>query len=369
MFQLLLISIISEFSNATESQGEDDLIITYEKAQHLAQLPLTCYNKHYPFKFNNLWNNGSEVAEHYVYIPIFSGCFDWHSSVHGHWLLASLLNRYPDSELSKDIINVFDWQFTAEKVTKEIQWFKDHPSFERTYGWSWFLYLYHELKKSVISVDHGWSNILEPLKELMVENYLDFLPNLLYPVRNGEHSNTAFGLIFPLSFADTIGNEIKLSELIRHNASHLYSNDSNCPLQWEPSGFDFLSPCLQEAALMGQIFNNSENFKHWLIQFLPSLFDEDFYLQPGEVNDRTDGKLVHLDGLNFSRAWSIYSIVLSLEDYINEQIRFNLMRIGDEHIRKSMDYVIGSDYAGSHWLATFLTHALLLREKIHSIVD
>lgn len=154
-----------------------------------------------------------------------------------------------------------------------------------------------------------------------------------------------------------------LEELIKHNASGLYEKDKGCPLNWEPSGFDFLSPCLQEASLMGVVLGqDSGQFELWLRDFLPSLFEADFDLVPGQVIDRTDGKLVHLDGLNFSRAWSLYSIISSLGPAASQELKLKLIEIADKHILQSMDYVVGSDYAGSHWLASFLTHALIMRE-------
>ena len=138
----------------------------------------------------------------------------------------------------------------------------------------------------------------------------------------------------------------------------------DCPLHWEPSGADFLSPCLEQAALVGKISKTPQEYQIWLQKFLPRLLDENFELETGKVLDRTDGYLVHLDGLNFSRAWSLYSIILSLDTTIDDSIRNNLMEIADKHIQKSIGYVVGADYAGSHWLASFLTHALLMREKV-----
>ena len=200
-----------------------------------------------------------------------------------------------------------------------MSWFQNHTSFERTYGWSWFLKLHHELQRSHCGT-HGWSQVLQPLADHLIQSYLNFLPKLIYPIRVGEHSNTAFGLTFPLQYA--LDNDLDdLLDLIRYNATGLYLKDAHCPLSWEPSGFDFLSPCLEEAALMGEILENGE-YQLWLRSFLPSLFSEDFDLEPGHVIDRTDGKLVHLDGLNFSRAWSLYSILLSLGTSISHEIRY-----------------------------------------------
>lgn len=362
------IRIFSLFGLLTLSNGlqlrENDFELTYEIAEAMTSLPLECYNKTYPFKFSQLWQKASDVSEHVNYIPIFSGCFDWHSSVHGHWLLAAILNRYPGSELSEKIITVFDEQFKEDKVAKEVEWFKRDKLYERTYGWSWFLKLHHELQKSPLDSDHGWSRILQPLADHLVQSYMDFLPKLAFPIRVGTHSNTAFGLNFPLLYAKE-NALVELVEQIKHNASGLYLSDKQCPLNWEPSGSDFLSPCLEEAALMGHVLNqDAEEFQLWLRDFLPGLFSLDFDLPPGEVLDRTDGYLVHLDGLNFSRAWSLYSILLSLgKANISPEMHDLLLKIADDHIAKSADYVVGSDYAGSHWLASFLTHSLILREE------
>ena len=218
----------------------------------------------------------------------------------------------------------FVYHRQEEKVAKEVEWFKGRSTYERTYGWSWFLKLYHELKKSTINVDHGWSSTLKPLADLLVENYKAYLPNLVYPIRVGEHTNTAFGLIFPLEYAKSEDHD-ELRDLIKHNATELYRKDAGCPLTWEPSGYDFLSPCLQEAALMGDVMENSDDFDKWLRQFLPSMLTETFDLKPGDVIDRTDPKLVHLDGLNFSRAWSLYSIVLNLDEAIDDRIRYAII--------------------------------------------
>ena len=268
-----------------------------------------------------MWEKAEDVADHSTYIPIFSGCFDWHSSVHGHWLLASLLNRYPNTDLAMRIIDVFDQQFTEEKVETEVNWFSRDEQYERTYGWSWFLKLHHELKKSPLDEHHHWSSTLQPLADHIIQSYLGFMPKLVYPIRAGQHTNTAFGLIFAFDYARTFQME-ELAELITYNASGLYSSDKNCPLTWEPSGFDFLSPCLEEAALMGKILGNSGQFDLWLRDFLPSLFNVDFDLAPGEVLDSSDGKLVHLSGLNFSRAWSLYSILMNLGLTSSDDLRY-----------------------------------------------
>lgn len=344
--------------------GEDDLVIDYETAERLAGLPLACYNQEFPHKFGLTYNGIQELNSPQAIHPIFYGCFDWHSAVHGHWLLAAILNKFPDTDLAQRIITLFDEQFQEDKVAGEMEIFtqEHNKAFERTYGWAWFLKLHGELEQNPQNQERGWSRILQPMADHLVQKYQNFLPSLVYPIRAGEHPNTAFGLIFAYEYAQKHNLE-ELTDLISFNATGHFQNDANCPLGWEPSGSDFLSPCLQEAELMGKLSNvdQPDEFHEWIQKFLPNLFDPDFVLEPGHVIDRTDGKLVHLDGVNFSRAWNLYSLIKTLpkNDTIN---RSKFLAMGDEHIRESMESVVGSDYAGAHWLASFLFYALQVRE-------
>merc|ERR1712117_934369 len=202
----------------------------------------------------------------------------------------------------------------------------------------------------------------------IVTRWKTFQPNLVYPIRVGEHTNTAFGLSLAIDYtrSDVKGDE-EFEDLIKHNSSMFYLTDTHCPLVYEPSGYDFLSPCLQEVDLMVKVVQDNQQFLSWINDFLPQLFDEEFILEPGQVIDRTDGKLVHLDGVNFSRAWCLYNLARRLVTLEVEGVDADietatrLIKMGDNHIRTSMDNVVGSDYAGSHWLATFLMYALQTR--------
>ncbi|UKN03338.1 DUF2891 domain-containing protein [Paracrocinitomix mangrovi] len=327
---------------------------SYEKMYKLAKVPIECIHKEYPNKLNQTLTDSSHLQSPSELHPIFYGCFDWHSSVHGHWLLASLLNKYPGTTLEKEVIDLFDEQFQIPKVQKELLYFmpKLNKSFERTYGWAWILKLQVELKKSKHNSTHKLSENLQSLVDEIVKNYKTFLPKMVYPIRVGEHTNTAFGLSFALDYAREIGDK-EFEELIIKRAKDFYLSDNGCPISWEPSGFDFISPCLQEAELMSKVLDEKD-FKKWLESFMPQLFDSEFTLEPGKVLDRTDGKLVHLDGLNFSRAWCLYNIAKKLPKKLN-----HLNKIGDEHINSSKEQVLGSDYMGSHWLASFLVYALI----------
>lgn len=337
----------------------NDLDLNLEKAKKLSTVPLECIHKEYPNKLNQVLTDSTHLQSPRELHPIFYGCFDWHSSVHGHWLLARMMNKYPDSDLEKEIAELFDQQFSISNVQKELAYFQPalNKSFERTYGWAWILKLYAELHQSPLNSDHKWTNNLQSLINEIVGSYKAFLPKLVYPIRVGEHTNTAFGLSLALDYARVVG-DTEFEDLIITRSKAFYLNDLQCPIHWEPSGFDFISPCLQEAELMSKILDEKE-FEKWLKEFMPQLFEKAFQLEPGKVLDRTDGKLVHLDGLNFSRAWCLYGITEKLPRKCE-----HLEQIGDNHIKASMDQVVGSDYMGSHWLASFLVYALEKKEAL-----
>lgn len=382
---LVALSVLASFQPIqSQEDGDTDLKISYETAERLASLPLTCYNQEYPHKFGITYSFEFEQVSPRSVHPVFFGCFDWHSAVHGHWLLAAILNRFPDSILAEQIVTVFDEQFTVEKVTKELEIFDNsaNKGFERTYGWAWLLKLQQELEQSPLDEFKGYSKIVKPLADVIVLKYKEFLPKLVYPQRVGTHTNSAFGLIFAQEYAQSV-EEDSLLDLIRYNATNHFSDDKNCPLSWEPSGSDFLSPCLQEADLTGRIARDQEEFYEWFQEFLPQALSEEFDLEPGKVIDRTDGHLVHLDGVNFSRAWNFYSLVtklplkqakqcqenckLNLDELKRVQKRF--MALADKHVRTSMEFVVGSDYAGSHWLASFLFYSLQMREQALASIE
>lgn len=353
----VLLAIVLIISGVGVAQEENKLKLDYATATKFAELPLECIETEYPYKLGQVISGDEDLRSPSDLHPIFYGCFDWHSSVHGHWLLAKVISKFPDTELSKKAIELFNKQFTSEKVAKELAYFdpKLNKSFERTYGWAWILKLQAELVKLKEDEKYKWSETLKPLTDFIVEGYMEFLPKLSYPIRVGEHTNTAFGLSLALDYAREV-EDTEFESLLLKRAKEFYGNDVGCPLTWEPSGFDFISPCLQEAELMSKVLKGEE-FDVWVKRFLPGMFKPNFVLKPGRVADRTDGKLVHLDGLNFSRAWCLYNLGKAMPDF-----NYKFRTIGDEHMLASMEQVAGSDYMGSHWLASFLIYALESRE-------
>ena len=333
--------------------GEDRVEFTVKEANNLAELPLNCINTQYPNKLGQTLENKEAIGEPQELHPAFYGCFDWHSSVHAHWSMVSLLKQFPDLKKAETIREKLKESLSAENIQGEIDYFKreQSDSFERTYGWAWLLKLAEEIETWNDPLADELGKNLAPLTDLIVKKYIEFLPKLNYPIRVGEHSNTAFGLSFAYDYANAV-EHTELKELISERAKDFYLSDNNCPLTWEPGGFDFLSPCLEEVSIMSRVLPKNA-FEMWLEDFLPQLKSEDFDVEVGEVSDRTDGKLVHLDGLNFSRAWVFYGLINQYPEKFS-----HLQVIADRHVAYSFPNLVGDSYEGGHWLGTFAIYAL-----------
>lgn len=327
-------------------------ILDITQANRLALLPMECVGQEYPNKLNQTLSGDQDLKSPEALHPAFYGCFDWHSSVHGHWSLVRLLKEFPDLDESETIRNLLLTRISAENILQEIEYFKieHNRTYERTYGWAWLLKLAEELETWDDPLGKELSSNLNPLTELIINMYIEFLPKLNYPIRVGTHTNTAFGLSFAFDYALTSSNEALKSAIITR-AKDFYYNDKNCPMQWEPGGYDFLSPCLQEADIMRKVLSKEE-FEQWLQEFLPDLSNPAYKLEPGIVSDRSDGHLVHLDGVNFSRAWCLYGIAGFLPEYSH------LKQIADDHINHSLSSITDGNYEGGHWLASFAIYAL-----------
>ena len=327
-------------------------VLNLEQANRLAQLPLHCMDTEYPNRLGQTLGSDADLKSPRTLHPAFYGCFDWHSSVHGHWSLVRLLKTFPDLEHAESLKEKLLKSISKANILTEIKFFKGehNKSFERTYGWAWLLKLAEELHTWDGPVARELETNLHPLTDLIVDKYMEFLPKLNYPQRVGTHPNTAFGLSFAYDYAKTVNNE-NLKTAIIDRAKYFFLKDQDCPMSWEPSGTDFLSPCLEEAALMKRILP-TDTFKPWLNAFLPQLIDINYKLEVGLVSDRTDGQLVHLDGVNFSRAWGLYKIAEGLPEYQH------LKNIANQHINYSLPSIVGDSYEGGHWLGSFAIYAL-----------
>ena len=324
------------------------IVLDLEQANRLAELPLACIQNPLPYKSGVVIAKPEDLAMPIEHHPAFYGCFDWHSAVHGHWSLVYLMKTFPGLARKDDASRMLDENLTAENIAKEIAYFsmnRESESFERTYGWAWLLKLQEELRTWDDEKAVAWSTNLQPLADHISQAYIDYLPKLVYPIRVGEHTNSAFGMSFAYDYALAVGDKA-LERSIRDNAIRFYMNDVDCPIAWEPSGYDFLSPCLQELDIMRKVLSEPA-FADWSAKFLPELHAQKLVLAPGEILDRSDGKLVHLDGLNFSRAWCLYPLTGN----------HNAYNLATEHLKHSLSRITDGDYAGQHWLASFALYA------------
>lgn len=358
---LIMVFFLSNCSNnsSTLPYGNADttanFTLTNELAHKIISLPIHCLQVEYPNKLGQVLGSAADLQSPKALRPIFYGCFDWHSSVHGYWSIVQLLQQFPNLDEDQQIRQVLNQHITPENVATEVAFFADpnNSSFERTYGWAWLFKLQESLHTWDDPDALRWKNDLQPLVDLLVSKYHDYLPKLVYPIRTGQHDNSAFGLSLSLDYARTTQDH-DFENLIIEHARRLFSADSGCPIEYEPSGYDFLSPCLEEAYLMAKVMQPIE-YPKWLKNFMPQLFDTSFKLEPAVVKDRSDGKLVHLDGLNYSRAACLYGIFNT-----NKQRFGHLLQSADEHIAFSLPNLSAEDdYMGSHWLGTFALYAIL----------
>lgn len=325
-------------------------------AGRFAKLALACVHREYPNKVAHVLAGDADVLPPRSLTPVFYGCFDWHSSVHGHWLLVRLLRSFPDAEFAAATRAALGQSFTEAAVTREVAYLAGtgRASFERPYGLAWLLQLAAELRSWDDADARRWAAILQPLEAEAANRIRAWLPKLAYPIRVGEHSQTAFafGLIRDWSVA---AGDTAMRELIDERSRHYYLGDRGCPLAYEPSGEDFLSPCLAEADLMRRVLSR-DDYAAWLGDFLPSIPREaaGIWLEPGIVTDRSDPKLAHIDGLNLSRAWMLRGIAAGLP--VDDARRGALEAAAAAHAAAALPAVTGEHYEGGHWLGSFAVY-------------
>jgi hypothetical protein len=324
--------------------------LTPETAARFAEIALGHVTREYPHKLDHVMEGPEDAATPRRLHPIFFGSFDWHSCVHGYWLLLRVRRLFPDVPVVRKIEALADEMLAPDKIAGELAYLDRAYTggFERPYGWAWLLALHREAQ---LHPDRGWSDALAPLARAFADRFLAFLPKLTYPIRTGTHFNTAFALILALDWADA--NDGGLADLCRARARAYYGADRNCPA-WEPGGDEFLSPALAEALCMRRALPERA-FRPWFDAFLPDLAagEPRSLFTPARVSDRSDGKIAHLDGVNLSRAWCWRGLAGTLDPELAQLVR----RTADEHLDASLPHVSG-DYMGEHWLATFALLAL-----------
>lgn len=331
--------------------------LTDEMAVKLSEKPLHCINQEYPNKTAHIINTADEVSLSPKDLhPSFYGCFDWHSSVHGHWMLVRLLKTKPNLSVAKDIENMLDNSFKKENLQTEADYFTKYQlttTFERTYGWAWLLKLDEEL----MTWDHPkakiWHQNLKPLTDKILNSWKSYLPKQTYPNRTGVHPNTAFAMVFALDWAKAAKDK-DFENQLTEKAKYFYLNNTKTPAYLEPDGSDFFSPSLEIADLMRRVLPQKE-FVQWFNQFYEKRSLQNIEKIP-VVSDLSDYQTVHLVGLSFTKAWCMKGIAKSLPN--NHLIRKEFLKTADVFLANGLPLLFQGNYGGDHWLASFAVYAL-----------
>jgi hypothetical protein len=355
---VLLITCIAAAGPAPAQEAPAPVVPALDAAaaSRFADLALACVHHEYPSKIAQVMQSDADARPPRELTPAFYGCFDWHSSVHGHWLLARLAKLYPHSDFAAPARAALAQSLAPANIAGEVEYLRGpgRASFERPYGLAWLLALAKELETWDDPQAREWHAALAPLERESAQRFATWLPKLHYPIRIGEHDQTAFafGLVYDWA---TAAGDTATAALLRERAAAYYAKDRNCPLAYEPSGQDFLSPCLGEADFMRRILTPRE-FSRWLTSFMPGIPTNGRadWLPPGIVTDRSDPKLAHIDGLNLSRAWMLEGIASGLPS--SDRRRAALLAAARVHAQASLPAVTGEHYEGGHWLGTFAVY-------------
>jgi hypothetical protein len=327
-------------------------------ASRFAEIALANVERAFPNKPDHVLADAGDALPPRAFHPSFYGSYDWHSSVHMHWLLVRARRLHPMLPQRRAIDAVLERHFDASALLRERAYLArpDAATFERTYGWAWLLELARELRASADPAARRWSIAMQPLADAFVTRYCDYLARADHPLRYGVHSNSAFGLAFALDYAAAAGAR-ELAHRCRERARRWFLADRDAPAAWEPSGADFLSPVLAEADAMRRVCAPDE-FAAWLHGFLPGLADRQpaTLFEPVAVSDRSDAQIVHLDGLNLSRAWHWRNVAGALSDA--DPRRGVAAEAAAAHLAAGLAGVATGHYVGTHWLARFATLAL-----------
>jgi Protein of unknown function (DUF2891) len=348
--------LVLSFVPAVAFSAEETATFDAAAAERFAKLALACVHKEYPNKISHVLNSDADVAPPRKLTPAFHGCYDWHSSVHGHWLLVRLLRTFPDASFAASAREALRQSLTGENLKQEAAYLRGEgrATFERPYGLSWLLQLCAELREWDDPQAREMLANLKPLEDAAVSRLKTWLPKLSHPVRIGEHDQTAFGVGLMLDYARSKPDE-SFAKLLSDSARKFFLQDKDCPLAYEPSGEDFLSPCLAEADVTRRVLSQEE-FAKWLKDFMPQIpvTKNGDWLKPVTSPDPSDPKLAHLDGLNLSRAWMLEGIASALPQ--NDPRQSALQAAADAHRRAGLAAVTGVHYEGGHWLGSFAVY-------------
>lgn len=325
-------------------------------AARFATLALDCVLREYPNKVSHVLSGDADVAPPRELTPAFYGCYDWHSAVHGHWLLVRLCRLYPEAAFTSPARAALTRNLSTDNLRREVDYLRGEGrgTFERPYGLAWLLQLSTELHEWDDAQGRQMATAIEPLEREASRRLKDWFPKLSHPIRTGEHSQTAFAMGLTLDWARARG-DAEMAALIERRSRDYYLADRTCALAYEPGGQDFLSPCLAEADLLRRVLD-PVHYSVWLARFLPEIpLDGDAgWLVPAVVTDTSDGKLAHLDGLNLSRAWMLEGITTGLP--ANDPRIGSLLTAAQRHRVTGLAALTGAHYEGGHWLGSFATY-------------
>ena len=324
----LIIILIFGCTNTNETNEIKNIKLDESLASELVSLSTKCVDKKYPYKIGYRFVNKDWIKPHYEITPSFYGCWDWHSAVHGHWAMVKILKDFPELSERDIILNKLEKNLSKENLSKELEFFKQDfaKGFERTYGWAWLMKLYSELLTWDNTNAKIWASNMKPLVDLLSNRTIDFLDKLSTPLRPGTHANTAFSFSLMIEYALVAKDDILINKIKEFSIKNFY-NDINCPINYEPSGTDFLSPCLAEASLMSSILEKKD-FNIWFKKFIPSLKEPYFknIINPPKVLDPEDPGIGHLIGLMFHRAWTLKDIAIKLDDNSEKMLLQSIAR-------------------------------------------
>ena len=368
---ILLITSCSPKKHSTSSllQSLPDVsapILDEERAVELVNLSLKCVDKKFPYKIGYRFNSPEWIKPHYEVTPSFYGCWDWHSAVHGHWTMIKILKLFPNISVKDEIRLKLRKNLSKKRLEAEYRFFTDNDfakTFERTYGWAWLMKLYSELITWDDPEGKNWAENMRPLVYLLSQKTIDYLQILTSPLRPGTHVNTAFSFSLMHDYAMET-NDKDLLNSIKKFSNKYFTSDTDCPTGYEPSGTDFLSPCLAEAESMSKTMEK-DNFSNWLTRFLPPLTDDKFspLLSPPLVLDPKDPGIGHLIGLMFHRAWTMNQLASVLPSSDERGDVFT--RLAAIHARAGYDIMFDSGYGGEHWLATFAVYMMSESNRLY----